>query len=101
MEASNVYWGYLRNELNWGIATYGENPMAGQFLDFALKTRWADSFLPYAGPGGQGAGGVPQEGSQYGRYMLQYPLIPFATAAQMGRQLYDETPFFKAAVFYL
>ena len=27
-EGNNYYWGILRNELNWGIATYGENASA-------------------------------------------------------------------------
>ena len=82
MEASNYYWGYLRNELNWGIATYGENASAKTFLDDALITRWQDGLLPYfAGPN---QGGVAVEGSQYGRYMLEYPVVSFTTAGLHG-----------------
>ena len=72
----------VRNELNWAIATYYENPMAQTFLNDALVTRWQNGVLPYfAGPD---AGGVAPEGSQYGRYMLQYPVVPFTTLALMG-----------------
>ena len=96
---NNYYWGYLRNELSWAITTYYENPMAETFLESALKMRWQDSFLPHASTTGRG--GVPQEGSQYGRYLLRYPVVPFTTAALAGRDLFDETDFFKAALFYV
>ena len=32
MEGNNYYWGILRNELNWAIATYYENPQAQTYL---------------------------------------------------------------------
>src|SRR5207245_2134035 len=73
MAGDNYYWGYLRNELNWGIASYYENPMAQTFLQDALVTRWQQSFLPYAASG-SGLGGLAPEGAQYGRYMLGYPV---------------------------
>lgn len=98
-ESSNYYWGYLRNELNWSIATYYESALAETFLNDALLTRWQNSFLPYAATAGRG--GVPPEGSQYGRYMLAYPAVPFTTAALLGRDLYRESNFFKEALFYL
>ncbi len=82
MESSNYYWGYLRNELNWGIATYYENSMAQTFLNDALVTRWQNGVLPYfAGPD---KGGVPPEGSAYGPVMLSYPVVPFTTAGLPG-----------------
>ena len=48
MPQSNYFWGYSRNELLWGIATYGENPMATTFLDYALNQRWTNSFVAHA-----------------------------------------------------
>jgi hypothetical protein len=98
-ESNNYYWGYLRNELSWGIATYYENPMAQTFIDHALITRWQDGFLPYAQDGGRG--GVSGEGTLYGPYLLAYPTVPFVTANLLGRDLYSETNYFKEAVFNL
>jgi hypothetical protein len=99
MPYSNYFWGYLRNEMNWAIASWGENPMAPTYIEDALVTRWQNAVLPYQA--GDGRGGVPQEGSQYGRYHLYYPLIPFATAATLGRDLYEETDFYDESVYYL
>lgn len=99
MPQNNYFWGYLRNELEWGLATYYENPEAVTFLKDALEVRWKDSFLRHAQA--DGLGGVPQEGSQYGRYLLQYPVIPFGTAATAGRHLYRETNFFQASAYYV
>src|SRR5262249_40612360 len=99
MPANNYYWGYLRNELNWAIATYHENPMARTFLEHALVTRWQNSFLPFAAA--EARGGVPAEGTQYGRYMLHYPVVPFTTMRLLGRDLFRETDFYKEAVFYM
>src|SRR5262249_23153491 len=98
-EANNYYWGYWRNELNWGIATYGENPDAPNVLAFALTTRWLHGVIPFfAGPGDSG---VPGEGSQYGRYALQYPVIPLTSAGLLGRDLLDETNWYRQAALYL
>lgn len=99
LEANNYYWGYLRNELEWGIATWGDNPQAKDFLGHALVTRWKNSFLPYAS--GNGRGGVLAEGPGYGAVLPWYSLIPFQSMRLLGRDPYEETPFFKEVVFYL
>jgi hypothetical protein len=99
MPESNYYWGYLRNSLEWGIATYGESTAAQGFIDNALVTRWQGTFLAYAAK--DASGGVPPEGSQYGRYLFGYPLVPFATMSQNGRGIYDETLFWKQSVYAL
>nr|WP_210420245.1 Ig-like domain-containing protein [Aquisphaera giovannonii] len=97
MEGNNYYWGILRNELNWGLATYYENPQAQTFLNDAVVTRWQKGLLPYfAGPD---QGGVAEEGSQYGRYMLQYSVVPFTTAGLMGLDLLSQTNWYKEALF--
>ncbi|MBA3542098.1 MAG: hypothetical protein H0T79_20960, partial [Deltaproteobacteria bacterium] len=100
MPSNNYFWGFLRNQLEWGIATHGENPAAKKFLTNAINTRWRDGFLAFASSKA-GAGGVPQEGTQYGGYMLDYPIIPFDTISLLGRSLYDETEFFKGSVLWL
>jgi hypothetical protein len=99
MPGNNYYWGYFRNEVNWAIATWYENPMAQTFYDDALVTRWQNSFLPYAT--GSDLGGVTPEGSQYGRYMLEYTVVPFTTLKNLGRDLLQETNWYKEAVFNL
>jgi len=98
MPASNYFWGYLSNEFNWAIATYYINPSAQAFLQDALVTRWQNSFLPYAATG-DGLGGVPAEGSQYGRYLLAYPMVAWTTAALMGDDVFQQTGFYLQALF--
>jgi hypothetical protein len=98
MPQSNYYWGYLRNELEWAIATWHENqPMAQTFLNHALITRWQNSFVPHAA--GEGRGGVLQEGSAYGRALVDYATIPLVSAGLLGRNLLAETDFFREAVY--
>ena len=93
MPQTDYYWGILRNELNWGIATYGENASAKTFLDDALITRWQNDLLPYFANGNPG--GVFVDGSQYGRYDYGYMVIPYTTAGLEGRDLLAETNWYK------
>jgi hypothetical protein len=79
------YAGYVRNTILWGIAADGDSTNAPALLDYGLTTRWQDSFVPYAAT--VGFGGIPGEGSQYGRYQLRYLTIPLTTAALDGRDL--------------
>ena len=95
LEGNNYYWGLLVNELNWALATYYINPMAPTFLYDALVTRWHNGLLPYFA--GADAGGVAPEGSQYGRYMLQYPDVAFTTLALMGYDVLNQTNWYQAA----
>lgn len=97
-EEGNYYWGNLRNGLAWGIASGPENGDSAAFLENALVTRWEKSFLPYAQ--GLQKGGVASEGTQYGRYQQGYLLMPFVTLASGGRKIFDETDWFRAAVYY-
>jgi len=99
MFANNYHWGYLRNQLAWGIMSWGENPSAGAHLQDALVTRWQNRFVPYAAAGGYG--GVATEGSQYGPYLLGYSVVPFQSAELFGRPIYDESSFHRAAVLNL
>lgn len=99
MYHSNYNWGYMRNEILWGIATWGENSEAAANLQYGLQTRWTNSLVAYfTGPG---RGGVFQEGSAYGSAIGEYSTVPFGTASLLGRDLYRETNFFREAVIYM
>lgn len=99
MEGNNYYLGNVRNTLEWGIATHGEGTESEEFLAYALDTRWRDSFLPYAGE--LGKGGVMHEGSAYGRRVLGYWTVPLVSAELLGRNMWDETPFFRESLYWL
>ncbi len=96
---SNYNWGYMRNEILWGVATWGENPQADANLQYGLVTRWQQNSLGHFL--GTGRGGVMQEGSAYGSALGYYGVVPFGAASVLGRDVYRETNFFREAVFYL
>ncbi len=112
MPANNYFWGYLRNGLLWGIASYhdggdAQRQVAQGFLDHALDRRYHD---PAQGSGNSrfrswyeafGVGGVPLEGLQYGPYMLDYPVIAFTAATDYGHVAWDAVPFWRDAVYWL
>jgi hypothetical protein len=102
MPYNNYYWGFLRNTLDFAITTFGENDRAQALLDHALTSRWQGSFLPWAAGTIRpltGLGGIAPEGSQYGRLLLAYGVVPLTTTSLFGRSVYDETRFFKSAVY--
>ena len=106
--ANNFFWGYLRNSLLWGIVSYHHNARAQEFIDNALDLRyrsltnspangskfngWYNSF---------GVGGVPLEGTQYGIYMLGYPVIAFTSASDYGYDAWNAVPFWRDVIYYL
>lgn len=96
---SNYNWGYMRNEIEWGIATWGENAQADVNLQHGLQTRWQQNAIGHFLGGGRG--GVMQEGSAYGSALGEYSVVPFGSAALLGRDVYRETNFFREAVLYL
>jgi hypothetical protein len=99
MVQSNYNWGYMRNEIEWGIATWGENPEAETHLQYGLSVRWQNNIVPHFNTGGKG--GVFQEGSAYGSAVGDYSNVPFGSAALLGRDMYRETNFYREAVLYL
>lgn len=102
MYMNNYYWGYLRNELEWAITSYEDNmTWAESMLDFVFTDRLADAFNPSTMPGGNSRGGVACEGSEYGPVVAQYPLIPFYTAGIYGRDVYQETDYWREFVYAL
>lgn len=96
---SNYNWGYMRNEIEWGIATWGENPQADANLQYGLVTRWQNNSVGHFL--GAGRGGVMQEGSAYGSALGYYAVVPFGATALLGRDVYRETNFFREAVLYM
>ena len=96
---SNYNWGYMRNEIEWGIATWGENPQADANLQYGLINRWQNNSIPHFL--GDGRGGVMQEGSAYGSAIGQYSVVPFGSAALLGRDVTRESNFFREAVMYM
>ncbi len=103
---SNYYWGYMVNSFNFAIASYYQNPMSWTILYHDLVTRWENDAIVYQAGIGQsgsfgGKGGVPIEGSDYGRALYQYPISMFGTLAAMGRDMLSETNWYIEATFTL
>ena len=100
MFMNNYYWGYLRNELEWAITAYDASPTwAEAMLDFVFDSRLAGAFAPSTELGGDSRGGVAFEGSEYGPAVAAYSLVPFTTTNLLGRDVYEETPFWRELVY--
>ncbi len=100
MFQNNYYWGYLRNELEWSITAYDENvPWAEAMLTWVFTNRLQNGFNPSTLAAGTSRGGIASEGSEYGPVVGAYPLVPFVTANLLGRNLYEETDFWREAVY--
>jgi hypothetical protein len=103
MPSSNYFAGAFRTDFSAGVATQGENNNASAFLNYGMNNRWPAlvNFALLNGTGPNGAKGYAfhnLEGIQYGRYSLGYYAIPLASAAILGRNLWEETTAFKAGV---
>jgi hypothetical protein len=103
MPSSNYFAGAFRTDFSFGLATFGDNANAANFVNYGLNNRWAAtanySSLSGTPPlGGKGYGMPAQEGTQYGRYYLSYHTVSLASSALLGRDLWQETPGFKAGV---
>jgi hypothetical protein len=100
MKQNNYNWGNLRNNIEYAIATYSENTVVAEsLLADAIVTRWMKNFVPSTTAGG--AGGVGQEGSGYAAALGGYPIIPFLTMKAGGRDIYNETAYFKQMALWL
>jgi hypothetical protein len=99
MPANNYFWGYTRNDIEWGLASAHDNPRAADLLNEGLRNRFGRDFVAYAA--GPGKGGVLPEGTQYGQYILGYATIPLVTLANLGVDMWDATPFFRETIYYL
>jgi len=98
MTQNNYFWGNIRNEFEWGVATHGDNAQADSFVDYALQTRWAAVVSLEATAD---RGGITQEGHDYGPTTTSYSLVPIATSVSAGRDLFAENNFFKESLFWL
>lgn len=109
MSASNYHWGFLRNSLLWGIASYHHNAQAQSFIDHALDVRYRNlASNPPSGHSrfqawyeGFGIGGVPLEGSAYGGAMMYYPAIAFTAATDFGYDAWNAVGFHHDSLYYL
>jgi hypothetical protein len=105
MPGSNYFWGNVHGEFLWAIATYDDQPdfasnssaTAEAFLDDALNTRWTNAFINNAA---LFYGGHPPEGDSYGTAMAQGPIIMFETAKNLGRDLVNESAFYRNQLMY-
>ena len=106
--ANNYNWGFTRNALEWGIASYNEtytDPATGRtqrqiatdFLTNSLVTRWMTVTAPFLN--GVGRGGVMAEGSHYGPYLVRYLSVPMAQTRLFNRPLTADTNIFREAVY--
>jgi len=98
-EANNYWAGYTRNLLLWGIASYGENARAQEFIDTALDIRMGSQFSRWYGDFGRGGAFV--EGDEYGVVSLSYPIIAFTSSSDFGYDPYEHTPYFREALYAL
>ncbi len=103
MPSSNYFAGAFRTDFSLGVATFGDNTQATNFINYAVNSRWAavENFATPGGTaplGGKGFGMPAQEGSQYGRYWLSYSTVPLASSALLGRDLWQESTAAKAGV---
>ena len=100
MYENNYYWGYLRNELEWAITSFEDNTAeANTLLTDVFATRLADDFNPATAGTGHAVGGVGQEGSEYGPYVIYYAAVPFITARLLGHDVLTDTSYWESAVY--
>jgi len=104
MEENNYYWGYMRNSILLGIATWGENTVSGtdvarQLLMHGYATRFLDWLVNYYPR--ELAGGVTIEGSNYGATMFDYHVLPFITLRNLGEDPFARIRFWRESVYYL
>jgi hypothetical protein len=104
MPTSNYFAGQFRNDFDFGIASYLDNPTADKNLKYGIQNRWND-LLSYVSPTGTGKNGKlgyglhnQEGGGEYGRYSVNYYAFPLASSAVLGRNLWNETTAFKSGV---
>ena len=105
MPASNYFAGQFRNDFDFGIASYMDNPNAAANLNYGAVNRWND-LLNFVSPNGTGKNGAKgyalhnqEGGGEYGRYSLDYYALALASSAVLGRDMWTETTAFKSGVF--
>ena len=101
MPFSNFFWGYWRNDIEWGVISSGESMYSADLLADGLATRWPIALTLFAGTGDfTGAsqkGGVWTESSQYGGESYTYQGMPLLLCQRYGRDLSLETNWYREA----
>ncbi len=104
MPTSNYFCGQFRNDVDFGITSYIDNPSAAANLNYGAVNRWND-VLNFVSPTGTGKNGTlgyglynQEGGGEYGRYCLNYYAVSLASSALLGRDMWTETTAFKAGV---
>jgi hypothetical protein len=104
MPANNYFAGQFRNDFDFGIASYIDNPNANANLNYGVVNRWNDlsNFVTLTGTGKNAALGYglnsQEGGGEYGRYSLNYYALPLASSVILGRDMWTETTAFKSGV---
>ncbi len=103
MEENNYFWGYMRNSILLGLATWGENTVGGvdkarEFLVHGYSTRFLDWLQTFYAE--ELAGGVAIEGSNYGPVMFDYHVVPFLSLRHMGEDPFQRIRFWRESVYY-
>lgn len=93
---SNFNHGYARQNIEWGLMIYHENPtLAQDLLDNGINQRW-NNFVNYTNT--DGVSGVPSEGTSYAYTILTYHLYSGISLANAGYDYFNETDYFKKAI---
>jgi hypothetical protein len=104
MPASNYFCGQFRNDFDFGIASYIDNPNADANLQYGAVSRWND-VLNFVSPTGTGKNGTfgyalynQEGGGEYGRYCLNYYAFSLASSPLLDRDMWTETTAFQSGV---
>lgn len=96
---NNYFWGYFRNAAMWGIANFHESDKANMFLRRSLGERWDEIGLPHFNQ--KSPSGIASEGVNYGPTMLYYNISLQNSLKNMGRDLHQETDWYRNAAWWL
>ena len=103
MVQDNYYLGNMRNDLEFGIAAYGETGCGSgpgsacdNLIDYGLNTRWTQ----FKNDATQMAGGLPEEGTEYGT-AFTYLVFPWQTTDLNGLDLYAQNAYQNNMVYWL
>lgn len=104
MPVSNYFCGQFRNDFDFGIASYIDNPSATANLNYGAVNRW-NALLNFVSPTGTGKNGAlgyglysQEGGGEYGRYCLNYYAVALTSSALLGRDMWTETTAFQSGV---
>ncbi|OJJ15512.1 hypothetical protein BKI52_37125 [marine bacterium AO1-C] len=94
---NNYNQGYLRNNILYAIAAYGDDPKAAGYLEHGVDVRLTKLLEYYKDVNDSG---ISPQGNDYAHYAVGYLLPVLGTLKNMGLDIMQETVFFKRAVFF-